>query len=204
MSSERDYLTAAIPDAIRVFGILLRPFSIGHHLILSRFKSPIIDGGAAEPDDVLFAVWVCGHTYEDAIEKLATGEVEREMKRWQRAMNRWQWFGLNPMLFSEYVAKVKLLRDHVEAACRIPNLFTDGKDSDIGSPTIQVLRVTLQRDLHLSDTEILNRPLSQCWWDISTMIELGGKGKIISRDEYKEQQRKADEWTEKFLAQRKQ
>jgi hypothetical protein len=51
---------------------------------------------------------------------------------------------------------------------------------------------------------VLNRPLSQCWWDMATLVELNGKGKVIDRDEYKEAQRKADEWTEKFLAERRQ
>jgi hypothetical protein len=204
VSTDREYLTAAIPEAVQVFGILLRPFSLGHHLILSRFESPIVCGGEAGIDDVLFAVWVCGHTYEDAIERLATGYVAHEIKRWRRIMRRRQWYGLRPLAFSQFIEKTKLLREHVESACKIPNLFSSEGGKGVGSPTMQVLRVTLQRELHLSDTEILNRPLSQCWWDLATLAELRGKGKVIDRDEFRDMQRKADEFHEKFMAERRQ
>jgi len=204
MSNEREYLTAAIPEAVQVFGVLLRPFSLGHHLILSRFESPVISGGEAGIDDVLFAVWVCGHRYEDAIESFASGRIWRELKRWKRVMRRRQWWGLRPLTLAQFMKSSQLFSEYVAAACKSPNLHSGDKGASVGSPTMQVLRVTLQRELHLSDTEVLNRPLSQCWWDMATLVELNGKGKVIDRDEYKEAQRKADEWTEKFLAERRQ
>jgi hypothetical protein len=204
VSTDREYLTAAIPEAVQVFGILLRPFSLGHHLILSRFESPIVCGGEAGIDDVLFAVWVCGHTYEPALESLATGRVWSELKRWKRIMRRRQWYGLRPMKLPQFIKSSQLFNEYVAAARKTPNLFSGEGGAEIGSPTMQVMRVTLQRELHLSDTEILNRPLSQCWWDLATLVELNRKGKVIDRDQFEDMKRKADEFHEKFMAERRQ
>jgi hypothetical protein len=74
----------------------------------------------------------------------------------------------------------------------------------IGSPSIQILRVVLKRYLHLSDSEVMNRPLALCWYDYATLTELNGKGKIIDREEYAAARKRADEWTEQFLEARKQ
>ena len=194
MSAPSEYLGAVIPEAVRVFGILLRPFSIGHQVILSRFNSPIVTGGEAGIEDLLFAVYVCGNTYEGCLESIATGRIFADLKRWRRVMRRRQWYGLRPLTLPRFMLASQLFREYIDAANTLPNLFTDGKGQSIGSPPIQVLRVTLMRELHLSDTEVMNRPLSLCWYDYSTIVELEGKGKIIERAEYQAAEAKADEF----------
>jgi hypothetical protein len=204
MSISRDYLSAVIPEAVVVFGVRLKPFCIGHHVILSRFESPIIDGGESSIEDLLFAVWVCGHTYEGAVESLASGVVWKELAAWRKAMRRRQWYGLRPMKLVEFMRLSKLFQEYLTAAATMPNLFTDGGGQSIGSPSIQILRIVLKRDLHLSDAEVMNRPLSLCWYDYATICELNKKGRIIDREEYAAARKRADEWTEEFLAKRTQ
>jgi len=204
MSISRDYLTAVIPEAVVVFGVRLKPFCIGHHVILSRFESPIIDGGESSIEDLLFAVWVCGHTYEGAVESLASGEVWKELAAWRKKMRRRQWYGLRPMKPATLVQASQMFQEYITAATTMPNLFTDGKGPTLGSPTAQLVRVVLMRELHLTDTEVMNRPMALCWYDYATLTELNGKGKIIDREEYAAARKRADEWTEQFLEARKQ
>jgi hypothetical protein len=97
-----------------------------------------------------------------------------------------------------------MFQEYITAATTMPNLFTDGKGPTLGSPTTQLVRVVLMRELHLTDMEVMNRPMALCWYDYATLTELNGKGKIIDREEYAAARKRADEWTEQFLEARKQ
>jgi len=80
----------------------------------------------------------------------------------------------NVAAFSSY------LKDHSS----IPHYsYTPGDFKTVDCPQVQIVKVTLMRDLHLSDTEILNRSWAMCLWDYVTLRALKGELSIVAKDE---------------------
>jgi len=57
---------AALPAPTKVCGIPLRPYSLGHELLLVAEASPFLTGGGVFPGDLLTAIWICSSTFEGA------------------------------------------------------------------------------------------------------------------------------------------
>jgi hypothetical protein len=51
------------PPTVRCIGVDMRPFSLGHYLILSHEQSPFIVGNMPDFDDLVFAAFVCAHDW---------------------------------------------------------------------------------------------------------------------------------------------
>jgi hypothetical protein len=56
---------AALPAPVRICGIPLAPYSLGHELFLIRENSPFIFGGTVLPQDLFEAVWICSGSFDD-------------------------------------------------------------------------------------------------------------------------------------------
>jgi hypothetical protein len=61
------FASAALPAPVRVCGLPLRPFSIGHSLHLIRSESPFVTGEPILPGDVFTAVWICASTWKELL-----------------------------------------------------------------------------------------------------------------------------------------
>ena len=61
----RDFLQAAIPEPVTLLGQRLHPFSLGHYILLERFKSPFLLGGSADVTDLFTAVLICCNKYDE-------------------------------------------------------------------------------------------------------------------------------------------
>lgn len=74
MSLDR-YSEAALPDGYTVLGVPLRPFSLGHELLLARARSPFVIPAEADRlpglADLLIAVFVCSRDFSTARKALA-------------------------------------------------------------------------------------------------------------------------------------
>lgn len=76
--------TDLIPEAHCVMGTMLRPFSLGHHLLLGKVGSPFegfptADAGA---DDLSIAVLICAASYGDTQEAILSGDWSGIHRRW--------------------------------------------------------------------------------------------------------------------------
>src|ERR1700751_2816398 len=56
---------AAAPAPAIVLGLLLRPYSIGHELMLWRFKNPLAESRPCSPEQLAQAVWICSSTWNE-------------------------------------------------------------------------------------------------------------------------------------------
>lgn len=94
MSEERKvspWFQAVMVTPPRICGRRLRPYSIGHEMILSEIASPYVCGGEATARDTMLALQVCSRTVDDCREWLRSGgpssrRLEWWAMRWARHM----------------------------------------------------------------------------------------------------------------------
>lgn len=88
MDNEQAYLDQCMPERVVVLGQVLNPFSLGHLKILTHAGNVFAVGGIPTIKDLVFAVWVCCQTYEEAIAGMHDPKMERKMIKWGRKMKR--------------------------------------------------------------------------------------------------------------------
>src|ERR1700728_1431852 len=85
---------ATLPEPCRVFGTMLRPFCLGHHLLFRRLGlpfagSPLADAGS---EDILVGIAICaGDNYETTLEQFHTGHWPRAVGDWKRQLRGPWW-----------------------------------------------------------------------------------------------------------------
>lgn len=70
-----DYSAAVFPDRYRVAGVWLKPFSLGHALLLQRIESPFsfdVKKGPPGRADVVAAAFICHQSWRDSARLLDT------------------------------------------------------------------------------------------------------------------------------------
>lgn len=82
-----------LPDAHCVLGTMLRPFSLGHHLLLTRLDLAFAGDPAARPDPEEFslAVFLCAAASAEMEACYLAGNLATEHARWTRRLRRHWW-----------------------------------------------------------------------------------------------------------------
>ena len=97
-----------LPTPYTVLGKALKPFSIGHFLILRRFNVGIVSDGLTQRtvDDLIFSVFVCCHTYAECRSLLYSGNWDKDIQEWaiqfQDQPINW---GEQYLLFDRYISE---------------------------------------------------------------------------------------------------
>lgn len=185
MSLYSDYLAAAIPPPFTVLGVTLRPFSLGHKMVLGRINSPFEIGGLPKISDIVLAVLICSNDYAGAVELLDRPDLERVCTDWAIALQfrgRWPFRKIVPV---EWGAKIKLFNQYLEHHSRQPVISFDGNkysNTAENCPTPQLVKVELMSKLGLTETETLNRCWSLCMWDYYTLRVMAGAANFVDKD----------------------
>jgi hypothetical protein len=155
-----------VPQPCRIFGTALRPFSLGHHLLFLRLKLPYANRPAAQPHQtqLLQAVFVCAHDYEENLEGQLSGE-------WAPAFDKWL-ATVRKMRFS-YAEAREVFQKHLEDGYRLPPVWRHiHKESiNLSAPWEQLLKCRLI-SAGFAITDIMNGFLPERWYDYYTVAEL--------------------------------
>jgi hypothetical protein len=184
------FYQAAVPDAWEILGIKLRPFSLGHVVLLHRINSPFINGLISAPatfDDLALSILICSDTYEKSLECLSYKHLPRILRRWAdqlTGMDRWlvRW-GFRKATIVDFVQTAIDFSSYIREHSKIPDY--DFNPSDFGEmhcPEVQMVKVTLMREMGLSEAEIMDRGWGLCLWDYVTLRALDGKVKMIDSE----------------------
>jgi len=78
------YAVAALPDPYRILGLRLKPFCLGHYLLLQRFNCAFV---ASEPqpitrEDVLLGVLICSMWNNEFLEFISGKGFWSEVRKW--------------------------------------------------------------------------------------------------------------------------
>jgi len=201
MSAE--FFTAAIPEPVAILGVRLRPFSLGHVLLLNRFGNAFGNGAAPGLDDLIQAIVICSQKYADALADMDNPKLPEIVAAWQRRLaprNRLG-FRRSGLGFSP-AAEVVRFTEYVRAGSSFP-LFTvkeNHQGDPMGVPMVQSVKVLLQSKMGFTEAEVLDRPWGLCLWDYFTLNAMEGHCKIMDRAEYQSARANADKNHDRLVA----
>lgn len=169
-------LASFVPSRWSCIGIELRPFSLGHRILLHSLASPFVaDAAPVTPANLMVAVQVCARTWEDG---LILCRDTHESDRAVGAMLRKQARDLEWQKHADHFAQ------YLGEGSRVPNFTMPGPSGGTRwTPWEQSMRICLMRELGLSESDVMNRPLVLSWWDYLTVKEEEGTLTISTQDE---------------------
>jgi len=166
---ESNFLTALIPDPAWCLGVRLRPFSLGHLILLRRIESPFVSREAKQVElgDLILAVILCADTFAAGVEFL--GDMTTPSEATQKTLEEWGAKAAKLDLNEE----VTEFMAYIRAADTMPAYFTQaGAESQaIGSPFWQIVYLNLHKLTNLIDVEIWNQPLGKTYCDYIAIRE---------------------------------
>ena len=183
-----EFYSVAVPEHRQILGLPLRPLSLGHLILLHRVKSAFICEGTVNYQELAIAALICSLSYEDGLAALKDCDTPKLLKRLgERITGIRDWrvrLGFRKARVIDLPANVAAFFSYLKDNSSIPHYsYTPGDFKTVDCPQVQIVKVTLMRDLHFSDTEILNRSWAMCLWDYVTLRALKGEVSLVARDE---------------------
>jgi hypothetical protein len=159
MTQESHYLAAVLPAPVRVLGVRLQPFCIGHALLLQRLGNPFYVGGSVPAlGDLLLGVSLCA---------LPPAEAVRQIDSWPfllRLRLRSWWWSLRYPRTALAEPMIQFSR-YLQAALKMPTYWREEDKSNPSSPgTPWLQRVLLIVQLYRTQAESLATPMAEALW----------------------------------------
>ncbi len=172
MTPDLKYAKACNPDPRKVIGVSLRPFCIGHAILLQSVDSPFVSasGKFTTIPDLLLAVWICSQSFDRA-----SGQMNTALGwRWKfKSFVAGLVLALNWKVFSERVAQFEsYLAAQNENA---PHVWNDSKMTRASTaPGLLLLKRDLVARCGFTESEALNMPLAKAKWERAAWMEAEG------------------------------
>lgn len=189
------WFTAAVPDApVTVLKLRLRPYSLGHEILLTRLESPFVCGGLKNSEAdlraaLLLAALVCSQTWEDACRSLHNPFLDLFLRFWRLRLRigKQNWSG-------DLIGFVNYIR----AGSWMPEVNRPKSGGRaLKSPWPFRLAAILMRELNLSESDALNMSMARAAvyyaaiGDLEGMMDLFGAADQAMLDKVAELERKA-------------
>lgn len=171
------YEQAVLPEPFTILGRDLKPFSFGHYTILRRFNVGIVSDTVADrsKEDLIFAVFICSHTFQECIDLLYT-------KSWMQDVEQWA------LPFQEYEIdwnKTFLIFDrYIKTHTTLPPIKKVGGDSsnlESNAEWFEVVQKTLRGKCGLTRDQVLNMCFAEAMYEYLSYMEQ--QGAIVIRSD---------------------
>jgi hypothetical protein len=169
-----EYAAAQLPATPTILGVALRPFALGHGILLDRLESPF--AWCAQPEeapglgDLLLALEICRHEPFH----IPSAVRLRLLKWWHR--------NISPEQLQEAVTAFE---SHVKAAFKAPVFWksTDEQERDSGVPILLSLKVGLMSRLKMTEETALKTPVRLALQEIAGLSALAGRIELITEED---------------------
>jgi hypothetical protein len=184
MSQTATYFTAAVPEPVRVLGLELKPFSLGHFITLNRFGSAFVSEGDFTADlkdkdqlkalraEIIFAAVICHFPFNDFYEFIRQKDFLPQLRKLGREVG----------LFS-VKEKAKLLQDYIKEASEMPGYVMEDEPGKSGAHWAHTVLASAVSHCGYARDEALNAPLRQVLWDFMKHAESNGAVTLLSEQE---------------------
>jgi hypothetical protein len=155
-----DFYASLAPEPYKVLGVLLRPLSYGHMILLNRCGlDPVTD-----EKGLALAVQICSKDFREALSFLDSiftpvGQIEIETLAYNIG---------EADILAAFSAWVEYTEGHSSRPEYCP---IDAEESDRGAPFLAQLRSWLIGHCNYSPDTIMDAPFGQCLWDYGASIE---------------------------------
>ena len=154
---------AALPAPVKVLGLTLKPYSLGHELFLIREGNPLVTTApeSAKPHDIAEAALVCCQTFEECRRMHRDRWIGLKLKLWRRRIRRAD-YDLARAAFLEY-------RNAGSIEFPLSDIARPDKPTSRapGAPFLLRLHQFLMAKLHKTEAEAWDYPLglAKCHWE---------------------------------------
>ena len=170
------YSKAAIPEPHVLLGQRLKPFCLGHYLILDRFDSPFV---AETPrpvtrGDLVFAVTVCCHTPQEFFDFIESDHAAADIEKWGKSIG----------LF-DVASKAKAFSVYLEEGSKMPRFWNEQRQDDkpTGTHWSQAMILVLTGHCGYSLNEAMTAPFGQAVNDYLRYCETQGAVRLMTPEE---------------------
>jgi len=183
MSQLEQYVRAAIPEPYIILGVKLRPFSLGHYLLMARFDCAFAadsekKGGVA---DLLLGIAICCRTFEDFIEFINEEET----------FNNWfeQWGKEVKKVMAEpsfnILYKIEDFKSYMRNGIDVPEYCPEERENSkpSGAHWSQSVLLILTSELGYTYSEAVNIPMSKALYDYFKWAETNGMVSLMGDED---------------------
>lgn len=172
MATLDQYAKNAVPDPYRVLGLRLKPFALGHYLLLQRFGCAFIqeEPGEATIQDLILGVLICSMSHRSFLQFIEQKDFLKQTAAWGKKVGIID-FEEKARLFQEYLKQGLHEPDYISLK---PQNHSDGDD------WAQSLKITMMTRLNYTEDEALELPLSQALADYYKLAESEGHIQLLS------------------------
>jgi len=177
LESPDNYSLAALPEPYRILGLRLKPFSLGHYLLLQRFDCAFVrdDGGAVDRSDLILGVLVCSMSYSEFTKFVDQKNFLREVAKWGKKM------GFDTVV--NWQKPAKLFQAYLKAGVPEPDYISLEPLESVGAGWTQNLKITLMTRLGHTEAEALDMPLSCALADYYKLAESEGMIRLLTAED---------------------
>lgn len=192
------FYSVAIPEPTTILGLRLRPFSLGHLILLHRVRSAFVTPD--EPStlhDLALSVLICSLPYRDGCDLFNRTDLPKFFRKWHdklAGVSIWTRLGFRNTRKVDYAAKVAEFFAYINSGSKSPNYsYAAAESYPIECPTVQLVKCALLREFSMPESELMDRPWAMCLWDYVTLRALDGKVRFEDTDRIAAARAAADE-----------
>lgn len=174
---EAAFLRAALPEPVIILHQELRPYSIGHELLLKRHDNGFVCKGIpAQIEDLFLGACICHQDYDSAQAWIRSEKFNRDIHDLVKLCGQ---FDPQPVMaaFAKYIREGSAFCDYEPIKSRRDHRAPVSRP---GAPWEAIVLTFLTGTLGWSRTEALNAPYGLAQWLYCTHLERTGKIQIDS------------------------
>ena len=183
-----EFYSVAVPEQRQILGLPLRPLSLGHLILLHRVKSAFVCEGTVNYNELAIAALICSLTYDDGLACLkdpGTAEFLKLLGERITGIREWSVrLGLRKARVIDLPANVAAFSAYLKEGSSIPHYsYTPGDFKSVDCPQVQIIKISLMRDLHISESDLMDRSWAMCLWDYVTLRAMNGEVSMVPKEE---------------------
>ena len=169
----KDFYLAAIPEPVTLLGLRLRPFSLGHVILLHRVESAFVTGSDPDYSDLALSVFICANKYQDAVSAFDDKKLPKFMKKWAKKLG-----------VIDLQKKSDEFAEYIKNGSKIPHYSFNPADlTESKIESVHAVQLALISKTTLTEKEILDRPWGRCLHDFVAMRAMAGEIKLSERED---------------------
>lgn len=189
------YYTASVPEPFTILGRKLKPYSIGHQILLKRFECAfVMPADSIQWRDLALAVLVCRFHVSTRF------NIFTSVKAFDSWWGRWLYKRILKSIKRDFADRCKLMLDYIRDGSAGPENVTwkDGEVSYAASES--TLKFVLMSKLGYSEERALNMPYAQAVYEFCVWQQSEGMASFFEPEKQADLQTQADEFGEKVRA----
>jgi hypothetical protein len=182
MRKHNNYVEAITTDTPTLMCVKMRPFSIGHYLLMKKYDCAYVsdDPKPYTIEDLIMSIMICSREFDDFLNFIDDKSCMKWIKKWGKFVNKEVKGNVNYL-----TEKNKQFIDYINDGIRIPKYWMaqNNESPRKSNRLIEHMITTLQGKLGYTRNEVLNCSLNQALYDYFLYLETNGVLELMNDEE---------------------